>query len=189
MGIPSKIRLVILLSLTAMACSSPLKVITDYDSKADFSQYKSFSFFELKDTGPGLSELNQQRIINATREELIKKGFIEDQNNPQLLVNVTAIVNEKKQITANSYYNYGGYYRPYRWGPSYGGSTVYNVTDLKEGSLIIDILDASSKHLLWQGTGNKEIDTGLKKPETEIPTYINKILSDFPPVPKSSKTK
>lgn len=182
MGIKLKIRLVIFLSLTAIACSSPLKVITDYDSKADFSQYKSFSFFELEDKGPGLSELNQQRIINATKDELIKKGFIEDQTNPQLLVNVTAIVNEKKQVTANSYYNYGGYYRPYRWGPTYvGGSTVYNVYDLKEGSLIIDILDASSKHLLWQGTGNKEIDTGLKKPETEIPLFINKILSDFPP--------
>jgi hypothetical protein len=38
--------------------------------------------------------------------------------------------------------------------------------------------------LIWQGTGNKEIDTGLKKPETEVPAAVAKILADFPPQPK-----
>ncbi|MCF1753362.1 DUF4136 domain-containing protein [Mariniradius sp. RY-2] len=181
----TKIMLLLLLNFMVIACSSPLKVITDYDTKADFSRFQTFSFYQLTDKGPGLSELNQQRIINAIRDELVKKGFKEDLTNPDLLVNATAIVTEEKQVTSTNYYNYGGYYRPYRWGPTYvGGSTVYNVSELREGSLVIDIIDASTKHLIWQGTGNKEIDTGLKKPETEVPAAVAKILAGFPPQPK-----
>lgn len=181
----TKIIFFLLLYCSVLACSSPIKVITDYDSKADFSRFQSFSFYQLTDKGPGLSELNQQRIINAIRDELITKGLKEDMDDPDLLVNATAIVTEEKQVTSTNYYNYGGYYRPYRWGPTYvGGSTVYSVTELREGSLVIDIIDASTKHLIWQGTGNKEIDTGLKKPETEVPAAVAKILADFPPQPK-----
>jgi hypothetical protein len=161
-----------------------LKVFADYDTKADFIRFKSFSFYQLTDKGPGLNELNQQRIINAIRDDLIKKGFQEDLTNPDLLVNATAIVTEEMQLTSTNYYNYGGYYRPYRWGPAYVGSTVYSVSDLREGSLVIDIIDASSKHLIWQSTGNKEIDTGLKKPESEVPAAVAKILADFPPQPR-----
>jgi hypothetical protein len=177
----SKIKLLLLLSWFAVACSSPVKVTTDYDSKTDFSKFKSFSFYQLTDKSSGLSELNQQRIINAIKAELIKKGFVENVNNPDLLVNATAIVTEKQQVTATNYYNYGGYYRPYYWGPTYVGPTVYNVKELREGSLVIDVIDASTKHLLWQSTGNKEIDTGLKSPETEIPAAVTKILAYFPP--------
>jgi len=181
MNATTKIILLLLLNCIVFACSSPLKVITDYDTKADFSRFNTFSFYQLTDKGPGLSELNQQRIINAIRDELTKKGLKEDLNNPDLLVNATAIVTEKKQVTSTNYYNYGGYYRPYRWGPTYIGPTVYNVSELREGSLVIDIIDASSNHLVWQGTGNKEIDTGLKEPETEIPSAIAKIFTEFPP--------
>lgn len=176
------LRVIILfLSALLVACSSTVKVSTDYDSKAGFDNFKTFSFYQLTDKSPGLSELNQQRIINAVKDALISKGFVEDVDNPDLLANVTAVVTEKKQVTATNYYGYGGYYRPYRWGPAYGGPTVYNVSALKEGALVIDIIDASTKYLIWQGTGNREIDKGLKMPDTEIPAAVAKILADFPP--------
>jgi len=189
MNTSSKFKLLLLFGWLTVACSAPVKVVTDYDRKTDFSKFKSFSFYQLTDKGPGLSELNQQRIINAITVELVKKGLVENSTNPDLLVNATAIVTEKKQVTATNYYNYGGYYRPYHWGPAYAGPTVYNVSELREGSLVIDIIDSSSKHLIWQSTGNKEIDTGLKNPETEIPAAVAKILSGFPPEIKKAKTK
>lgn len=179
MNLRSNTGFLLYLSLLLAACS-PIKVITDFDAKADFSKYKSFSVYQLTDKGTSLSELNQQRIINAIRAELTKKGLTEVSNNPDLLVNATAIVTTKEQVTA-THYNYGGYYRPYYWEPAYSGPTVYNVSELREGSLVIDIIDAASKHLLWEGTGNKEIDSGLKNPDDEIPYAVAKILADFPP--------
>lgn len=174
-------KILLFISFFALGCGSTVRVTADYDRNVNFNNYKSFSFFRLTDKGPGLSELNRNRIVNAIRGEMIKKGFVEDANNPALLINATAIVTEKKQVSATNYYGYGGYYRPYAWGPAYTGPTMYSVTTLKEGSLVIDILDAASNQLLWQSTGNKEIDVPLKNAETEIPAAVAKILSGFPP--------
>ena len=169
-------------SMLILSCSSTLNVSTDFDRRVDFSKYKSFTFYQLTDKGPGLSQLNQNRIVNAIKGELIKAGFIENSANPDLLINATAIVKERKEISATTnYYGYGGYYRPYYWGPSYMGPTTYNVNEYKDGSLIIDVVDASTRKLLWQGTGNKEIDVPLKNPDKEIPAAVTKIMSGFPP--------
>lgn len=130
-----------------------------------------------------ISQLNQQRIIAAIREELIKKGLQENVGSPDLLVNATAIFKNKIAVNSNTnYYGYGGVYRPYYWGGAGGSSsTTYNVEHYKDGSLIIDVIDAKTKSLLWEGTGNSEIDGPLKDPDAEIPKAINKILAGFPP--------
>lgn len=162
------------------SCSSSVKVSSDFDRMAEFSKYKSFAFFQLTDKGPGLSELNRDRIVNAIKAELIKKGFTENTSNPDVFVNATTLLKTEKQITANTY-GYGGYYRPYYWGAGYGGSTTYNVNEYKNGSLVIDIVEASTKKLVWQGTGNKEIDLPMKDAETMIPAAVAKILAKYPP--------
>ena len=103
-----------------------------------------------------------------------------------MLVNATTILENKKSVSSNTnYYGYGGYYRPYAWGPGFSGTTTYNVYDYKDGSLIIDIVAASNKQLLWQGTGNKEIDKPSKDPDHDIAEVVAKILSNFPPAAKN----
>lgn len=174
--------LFISIGITLASCGSSLKVSTDYDKQAEFSSYKTFSFYVFSDKGPGISELNRNRIVNAVKAEMIKKGFTENDNSPDVLVNVTTILKEKKQVSASTnYYGYGGYYRPYYWSPGYTGSTTYNVQEYKDGSLIIDVVDAATKKLVWQGTGNKQIDAPLKNPDTEIPDAVKKIMAGFPP--------
>ena len=165
--------------VSLFACQS-VKVTTDYDAKADFSNIKTYSFYRLSDTGPGLSELNKNRILDAISSELNARGFQQTTSNPDVLVNVTTIVNERKQVTATNYYSYGGLYRPYYWGPGYS-QTQINVSELTEGSLIIDILDASSKQLIWEGIGNKEIDLPMKNADKVIPEAVKAILEKFPP--------
>ena len=59
-------------------------------------------------------------------------------------------------------------------GPGFSGTTTYNVYDYKDGSLIIDIVAASNKQLLWQGTGNKEIDKPSKDPDHDIAEVVAK---------------
>ena len=177
--------LLLLITIFLFSCSS-LTVNTDYDKSVDFSKYKSFSFYELTDKSGSVSELNQKRIVNAVKNEMTKKGFVESADNPDILVNITTILADKKSITANTnYYSYGGYYRPYYWGGGYGGATTtYDVYEYKDGSLIIDIVDASNKQLVWQGIGNKEIDSPNKNPEKKINDAVMQILANFPPKAK-----
>jgi hypothetical protein len=163
------------------SCEPTLTVTTDYDRTANFSQFKTFKIVKLEQQYQALTEFNQNRIINAVREQMVAKGFTEAEN-PDMLVNIVTILKDKQEVVANTY-SYGGYYRPYAWG---GGntSTTVNVQEYKAGSLIIDIADASNKKLIWEGIGNKDIDKPSNNPEKAINTAVQKIMAAFPPAKK-----
>jgi len=165
------------------SCESQLKVSSDYDKSVDFNQYKTFSLYHDEKSSTAISQLNQDRVVNAIRSEMVKRGFTESSSSPDLLVNSVAIFKDKQSVTANTnYYGYGGYYRPYYGGMGMTSSTTsYSVDNYKDGSLIIDVVDAKTNKLIWQGTGNKEIDKPAKDPDTAIPKAISSIMSSFPP--------
>ncbi|GAO41104.1 DUF4136 domain-containing protein [Flavihumibacter petaseus] len=172
-------------------CTSSVKVTTDYDRAANFSQYKTFAIYKDDAKTDNVSQLNSGRIENAIKAEMIKKGFTENTSSPDLLVNAVTIVKNKQSISSTTnYYGYGGYYRPYAWGGGMGvtGNTTYNVDDYKDGSLIIDVVDAAGKKLIWQGTGNKEIDNkDYKDPDKMISEAVTKIMASFPPGAAAAK--
>jgi hypothetical protein len=170
----------ILVATITWSCGAQLKVSSDYDKSADFKKYKTFILFNSEGLKESVSQLNHDRIINAVKNEMIRKGFIEDTASPELLVNTTAVLKDRSSVSSNNYYAYGSVYRPYAWGPGVSYSN-YDVQQYKDGSLIIDIVEVESKKLIWQGIGNKEIDTPSKHPETEIPKAIESIMAEFPP--------
>jgi len=178
-----------IVAIMTSSCESSLKVSSDYDKSVNFGQYKTFSIYHDAKSSDAISSLNQDRIVNAIRSEMTKKGFTEATSSPDLLVNSVAILKDKQSVTANTnYYGYGGYYRPYYWGTGMTSSTTsYNVENYKDGSLIIDVVDAASQKLVWQGVGNKEIDGPIKDPDKKIPQAIASIMKDFPPGAKSKK--
>jgi len=61
------------------------------------------------------------------------------------------------------------------------GTTTYSTYDYKDGTLMIDVIDAAKKQLIWQGTGNKEIDKPSKNPDQAINEAVQKIMASFPP--------
>lgn len=179
---PFQFLIGLLAILMVWSCGPTLKVNTDYDKSVDFSKYKTFSLYKM-DTNSGISELNQKRIATAIRNEMISKGFQENTSSPDMLVNQVAIFKDKVAVSSTTnYYGYGGVYRPYYWsGAGVSGTTSYNVDEYKEGSLIIDVIDAGTQKLIWQGIGNKEIDGPVKDPDTKIPKAITMIMEGFPP--------
>ena len=117
-------------------------------------------------------------MINAVRAQMLAKGFTESEN-ADMLVNITSIMKNEKEIVANSY-GYGGGYRPYAWG---GGnmSTTVNVQNYVAGSLIIEVANASTNKLIWEGIGNQDINSPSSDPEKAINTAVQKIMASFPP--------
>lgn len=170
-------------AITMVACGPSLKVTSDYDKAANFTQYKTFAIDTFRMT-QRISQLNANRIINAVKAEMTNKGFTENTASPDLRVNIATILKDQQSVTANTdYYGYGGVYRPWVWGGGMGvnGYTTYNVQNYKDGSLIIDIGDANTKNLIWEGIGNQEIDKPLKDPDTQIPAAVASIMKSFPP--------
>lgn len=182
--IVNKLKSILFLLLVTglvVGCSSSVSVTSDYDKTVDFTKYKTFSFYHLKTTGE-VSQLNADRIANAIKKEMIAKGYVETSNNPDVLVNSVVVVEEKVAVTTSTnYYGYGGYYRPYGyWGYPAGASTNVSTYEYKDGTMIIDIVDAKTEKLVWEGVGTKELKSNQKDAEEAIGYAVYKILANFP---------
>lgn len=160
--------------LSIGSCKPSLKVSTDYDRSVNFSQYKTFSLNYLV-TNRNVSELNEERIWNSLRTEMIKKGYREENRNPDLLVSAISVVKNRKAVSANS--NGWGYGPGRYWGV---GSTTFQTSNYKEGNLVISVVDIRRDRLVWEGTGNAEFHKQPKNPDQAISNTVNKILSSFP---------
>jgi hypothetical protein len=176
-----RITLSLISVMVATSCETPIKVTTDYDKSVNFSRYTTFAMLTLNEKDQSISQLNANRILKAVKTQMLAKGFEEDTASPDMKVNVVTIMTNKQEISANTNnYGYGGAYRPYGWGAGSGYTTV-DVKDYTDGSLIVEVIDASNNQLIWEGVGNKDIDGPSKNPDETIPAAIAKIMKDFPP--------
>jgi hypothetical protein len=164
--------------LLLVSCGPALQVTSDYDHSANFANYKTFRIVKLEQQVQGINQLNQNRIVEAVRSEMTSKGFTEKED-ADMFVNIVTILKDEQQVTANTY-GYGGGYRPYAWGGGYSSTTV-NVEKYKNGSLIIEVADAKTKNLLWEGIGNKDIDSPPSNPDQAIKDAVKSIMASFPP--------
>ncbi len=162
-----------------------VKVTTDYDHSKNFSGLKTYALYD-KIPDNTVSSLNATRIMTAVRNALNAKGYVETKGTPDFMVNINAVVQNKKAVTADTDvfggpYGYGGFYRPYAyWGGPVSATTSFNVEDYVDGSLIIDIVDPASQKMFWEGIGNQEIDGQFKNPDQKISKAVTKILASFP---------
>ena len=173
-----KVFVFIILTAFLLSCSS-VTVVTDYNHDVDFSNFKTFSIYKGK-TIPG-DELAQHplikdRILKALKIELENKGFKYVKNDSASFV-VVAHGGTRERIQVTNWGSYG-WYDPW-WGP-YGGGGV-DVSQYDEATLIIDIVDAKSKKLVWRGKATKVADGSTAQDPAELQKIISQVLKDFPP--------
>jgi hypothetical protein len=186
------IRSVLILLITALvfgACSS-LKITSDYDKEADFSKYKDFYYLGWAEGSDKLlNDIEKDRIEKAFGEEFKNRGIeFVDQSEADAAVSLYIVVDQKTSTTAytNHYggYGYGGGYGYPGWGWGGGQSTTtYNEYDYFVGTLVVDVFDAQSKSLVWQGVASATISENPKKREANIPRVAKAIMSRYPVTP------
>lgn len=180
--------LVMILALGLLACTS-FNVKTDYDSTADFTTFKTFSFAGLADVNKGGiydNSLTQKRIESAVVRELTAKGLrqVGLDEPSDLLVHYWFNVQDKQRLesggTSVGVARYGG---GYGWGMGYGGGVT--TVDYKEGTLILDLVEPAKKQLVWrativgtlQGSAKDNVELGNKA--------IAKAFESYPPGTKA----
>jgi hypothetical protein len=166
----------------AASCSS-VRVSSDFDKTAGFAAYKTYTFTPEALSMP-LDDINRNRLLTAIETELTAKGFTKTENNPDVLIDVNIKGEQKQTATATSTGGYGGYGYGYRYG--YGGgfsTTTINYDTYVDGTLFIDMVDASKKQLVWQGRGTKTIepDASQKRREENINYAVKQIFLQYPP--------
>ena len=178
----------IIVAVFASACAPSVKVSADYDRTINFSAYNTFSMYEIK--ADNVNQLNQDRIEKYIRMEMRKRGYVENNNNPDLKVNAVTVLKNRRGISAStSYAGYRGFYRPYgAWGAPVAGYTTVNSYDYKDGSLVIDVIDAKMNKMIWTGTAVAELYNQPKNPEEAISATVTKIMAGYPIAPINNQT-
>lgn len=180
-----KVAFLIIILIVAASCSS-IKVSSDFDKTAAFASYKTYSFTDEALTLP-IDDLNKNRVLEAVNAELAAKGFTKQDANPDVLINVNIKAEKKQTATATSTggygYGYGAGYRYGGWGGYGGGSTYISYDTYTDGTLFIDMIDASKKQLVWQGRGTKTLDpdSSQDKREKNIAYAVKQIFMSYPP--------
>ena len=104
--------------------------------------------------------------------------------NPDVLINIFTKERERVNVYNNMGWGYG-FGWGWGWGPGWGmGMGFTQTTTTPEGTLYIDIVDAKTKELVWQGIGTGYLTTNFEKKDERIAEFVSKILEKYPPVIK-----
>jgi hypothetical protein len=168
-------------ALLVASCAS-IRVSTDYDTGVDFTSYNSYAFFKPGIDDAKISDLDKRRILKALENTLAEKGFTASET-PNILVSFHTKA-EKNVRVSESYIGWGGpLYGPFGgmgWG--WGFNRPYNVNTTTNGVLYIDLIDANSKKLVWQGKGTGRLSSGTpQEREAKINAFVTDILTAYPP--------
>lgn len=162
--------------LSIMSCS-PFRVKTDYSATANFTAYKTYQFRvdDLK-----LNDLDKDRVLNEVAKNLQSKGLAASQS-PDLIINLKASHKRIEDVRMEPSIGMYGWGRPFGWGV--GMSRTWT-SDYNQGTLEIDMIDAKTNKLIWQGSGSGINVDSPKSKQKQIPEIVAQILGNYPPVKK-----
>lgn len=181
------LRQVTILAAAALlsACASGPEIMSDYDHSVDFSQYQTYNFFNpMGIENPNYSTIYGQVFRDALSREMNSRGY-RLADDPDLLLNVSARLQDKTKVTTYSdpypgYYGYRrGYYDPWMGYP-YGTST--HVSQYTEGTVNVDMVDARAKRMVWEGVGVGRVKENRSNEQVRqaINDGVAKMFEGFP---------
>ena len=160
--------------------SSAGQVKTDYDRDANFAQYKTYSWEQVKTQDP----LVVDRIKSAVNAALSAKGWTQVDSGGDVSVVAMEII--KNQQTLNTFYDgMGGGWGWRRFGGGGFGEATTTTETYKVGTLVVDLFDAKTKELIWRGNASDTLSNNSNKNIQNLDKDVQKMFKQFPP--RSSK--
>jgi len=191
-----KKQILILLGLvTVMSSCSTYNYYAVSNKK--LTEYRTYAWLpESKSKASNIynNDIAADKIVEAASAELDKRGFKLNNKRPDVLVRYTAVVNkETKTYNEPVYYDapgryvprvgvHGGrafYYYAYRNPfPVYVGSEQ-RMVNVKQGSIMIDLIDRETKKVVWRGWAEGELNNP-EKAIAQLPKVIENIFKKLP---------
>ena len=163
-----------------MATSAVAQDVTwDYAKGTDFTRLKTYAWT----AGQPLADpLNHQRIVSAIDAQLAASGFakVDSAEHPDALVAYYA--GFAKNFAINEFGSGWG-------GPHFGSFTNRaRLEEITVGSLVVDIIDASSSTIVWRGMASKDIDVHAKPGtrDKQVNRAVEKLFKHYPGVEEDS---
>lgn len=168
------------------ACAAKPAIQSDYDYNTDFSQYRTYGFFNPLDIeNPDYSTIYGSFFRQAIAKEMESRGYIRSEE-PDLLINVSGKLKEKIRVTDTSSAYMGGYYGYRRgfygtwYGYGYGPSS--HVSQYTEGTINVDLVDRAEKRMVWEGISVGRVNTRISSDETRasVQESIAELFAGYP---------
>ena len=171
-----KRRLLGILAVVVIAgCGSGISIRQDYDRTVDFRRFRRYSWVEpaaSTDPAQRVNTIVDRRIKQAVNVNLLSRGMQLVEEAPDILVAYHTGTQDRIDVSGAGY-TYGSYW---------GGAGV-NTYHYQQGTLILDIIDARTKELVWRGSASKTLDDNPtpEKIDKTINEAVTKLLKDYPP--------
>jgi hypothetical protein len=178
----NRVLIVVAIAMLA-ACATGPSVVTNSDPGADWTQYRTFGFFDPLGTDRGgVRSLASQQLRASTQREMQAAGFRLAERDPDLLIDFFISTRETLQTRPSSsvgMHHSRGRYRTWS-GWSYSASTT-EVVQRTEGTLAVSIVDRARNQMVWEGAASQRVSSSTRENQSEVlDTAIAEIFARFP---------
>jgi hypothetical protein len=177
-----KINRLLLLGCAVSVVCLFAKVTTDYDHKANFGSYHTYSWLGVNVQEP----LWKDRITSAVDAQLMAKGWQKVASGGD--TTVSAVGSTHNEQTLDTFYTGtggfgGGWGHRGWWGGGIGGpiDATTTVENTPVGTLHIDIFDGRSKNVIWHATMSETLSSKPEKNEEKMQKAVEEAFKKFPP--------
>ncbi len=171
------------LLMFAAGCSNQFQAYSDYDPDMDVRVYKTYAWpdrteIEARNNPLLYNELTDKRIRKAVDKQLSMNGYVLSDSAPQLKVHYHIVVRDKINERLDD--PRADSYSPY-W-----LERGRNTFRYEEGTLIVDLMDATNCNIIWRGWAVGVIDEYTSTlSEQEITEAIHVIFKNYPKHPRT----
>jgi hypothetical protein len=160
-------------AVLAGGCST-LQVKSTAAPGANLAAYRTFAFLPPGASSSGAALLATspagQEIQGSIAQSLQAKGYVPAQagQQPDVLIAYNRVLQNKLEVED------WGYAGPF-WGGWPGAVTQYT-----EGTIVVDIIDARTRQVLWRGTASQVVNDPLNPDPQKVHNAIAKLMQTYP---------
>jgi len=177
-------RVLVLLVPLAILCNAAeaQKIKVEYDKTVDFSKFRTYAIDPVDNAARPMLRI---AIQAAVQDDLGKRGLTKVDSNPGLYVQMYGAV----ETDFTTHYHdpiYGGAIPPINTGITLWHNIPGTVTSvvIPKGTLVIDLLDANKKELVWRGIAKQKLSDQKEKLVDQVNTAVEKMFAQYPAQPK-----
>lgn len=185
-------RLVAAVAAALCACAG-LEVRTDYDAQADFARYQRYAWLEpplRESTASAEQPANEALAENSLLDKRVRAAVdvglgargleAVEPERADVLVRYRVTMDEYLQQTGTIVGTGASYWRsPYGVSPAFYDA-YWTTRRIRDGTLIIDLIDAHSQQIVWRGwTVGRNPDGYFS--EAQVRESVARLLALFPP--------
>jgi hypothetical protein len=168
--------------LFLLVSCSPMKITyTQSTEPVDFSKYKTFNFYELKASGDTISKDFAERtsiLKSAIATEMNKRGYVQTNNNADLLLNIGIVVREQTQTRQTDFRTDAPKYmgqRNYSW-----KSEELILGYYREGAVSLDVVDAKENKAVWKASIEGIVPSKKSSLQRQAENGMKRLFAKYP---------